>query len=189
MYQRPSYTAMPRASPCPVMVTAASMRTSLGSRSPSYGLWGARFGSVGSAERPSRSPIPGALWSAAGRPPGRVCAPRRRSGDRHYGRGESGGRGPDVGGGQVMPASRTVVARTWPICEPSWGVVRVEGGVPQGAAASATARSEVASCSASTRAMGRSIAEWYGASPSSTAGRSDAATPTLPSGTSMASKC
>jgi hypothetical protein len=49
-----------------------------------------------------------------------------------------------------------------------------------GAAAIAAARSEVASCSASTRATGRSSVEWYRASPSSTSGRSDVATPTLP---------
>jgi hypothetical protein len=31
------------------------------------------------------------------------------------------------GGGHVILASRMVVARAWPICEPSWVVVRVEG--------------------------------------------------------------
>jgi hypothetical protein len=39
--------------------------------------------------------------------------------------------------------------------------------------------------SASTRAIGRSSAEWYGASPSSTSDRANA-TPTLPSRTFMA---
>jgi hypothetical protein len=58
-----------------------------------------------------------------------------------------------------------------------------------GAAAIAAASSEVASWSVSSRAIGRSSAEWNGASPSSTSGRADAATPTLPSGTSMVSKC
>jgi hypothetical protein len=58
-----------------------------------------------------------------------------------------------------------------------------------GAAATAAAGSEVASWSVSSRAIGRSSAEWYGASPSSTPGRVDAATPTPPMGTSMASKC
>lgn len=54
-------------------------------------------------------------------------------------------------------------------------------GAPHGAAAIAAAVREVASYSASTRTIGRSSAEWYGASPSSTSGRADAATPTLPS--------
>ena len=58
-----------------------------------------------------------------------------------------------------------------------------------GAVAIVAADSEAASWSVSSRAIGRSSAEWYGASPSSTSGRADAATPTLPSGTSMASKC
>jgi hypothetical protein len=99
------------------------------------------------------------------------------------------GRGTMSGASQVLPAARTWWRALGRFVSLLGLLSESKVGVPQGAAASATARIEVASCSASTRAMGRSIADWYGASPWSTAGRADAATPTLPSGTSMASKC
>jgi hypothetical protein len=84
----------------------------------------------------------------------------------------------------ARPPSSTGDAAGWPrVASKLWG------NPGHGAAKAAAALSEVSSWSVSSRAIGRSSVEWYGASPESTSGRVDAATPTLPSGTSMASKC
>jgi hypothetical protein len=114
--------------------------------------------------------------------------PRRRTlpADRHIG-SRSITSGPDADAHQQARQHNAHGRTKLAIEKSDTGAKRIPA--VHGAAASATALREVASGLASTRTIGRSSVDWYGASLACTSDGDDAATPMLPSGTFMAAKC